>query len=67
MLLLQDDRGDPETLAPDETFPAFDRTEVLGLVLDRLSADGYRTLTAHDLVTTYQPVMSMARERMRQT
>ncbi|MFF3065773.1 polysaccharide deacetylase family protein [Oerskovia sp. NPDC057915] len=67
MLLLHDDRGDPETLAPDEVFPAFDRARVLDLLLDRLAADGYRTVTAHDLVTTYQPVMSMARERMRQT
>lgn len=65
MLLLHDDRGDPETLAEDEVFPDFDRAEVLGLVLDRLSADGYRTMTAHELVSGYQPVMSMARERMR--
>ncbi|MHA7133392.1 polysaccharide deacetylase family protein [Oerskovia turbata] len=67
MLLLHDDRGDPETLAPDEVFPAFDRAEVLDLILDRLADDGYRTLTARDLVAGRQPVLSMARERMRQS
>lgn len=66
MLLLHDDRGDPETLGPDESLPAFDKARVLDLLLDRLSSDGYRTVTAHDLTASYQPVMSMARERMRQ-
>ncbi|MEK8227839.1 hypothetical protein NKG05_19705 [Oerskovia sp. M15] len=65
MLLLHDDRGDPETLAAGEVFPAFDRAHVLDLLLERLSSDGYRTRTAHQLVSTYQSVMSMARERMR--
>lgn len=33
ILLLHDDRGDPEKAGPDERLPAFDRAEVLRLVL----------------------------------
>src|SRR5690606_20884242 len=33
ILLLHDDRADPETLAPGETLPAFDRAQVADLIL----------------------------------
>src|SRR5690606_17096097 len=40
ILLLHDDRADPETLAPGEVLPAFDRALVSRLILQSLAAEG---------------------------
>ncbi|HEY2645163.1 MAG TPA: polysaccharide deacetylase family protein [Galbitalea sp.] len=64
ILLLHDDRGDPETLAPGEMLPAFDRAEVVELVLSALAERGYTALTAGALLAGYQQVRSAAKNRM---
>ncbi len=64
ILLLHDARGDPETMAPGEVFPTFDRGRVSELVLETLIADGYRTLTVSKLLAGFQNVRSVSRDRM---
>lgn len=64
ILLLHDDRGDPETLALDEAAPAFDRALVTGLILDHLELNRYRTTTVSGLVGSYQQVRSTAKQRL---
>ncbi|MFN3867254.1 MAG: polysaccharide deacetylase family protein [Demequina sp.] len=65
MLLLHDNRGDPETLQPGQSLPTFDRAEVTSAILDGLIADGYRFATVSQAMREFQPVRSMARQRMR--
>lgn len=65
ILLLHDTRADPETLGPDERLPAFDRGEVLDLILAQTRAAGYTEATTGSLTRRYRRVKSMARERMR--
>lgn len=64
ILLLHDNRADPETLGAGEALPAFDRALVSDLILKSLTSDGYRTVTASELRTGYQPVRSAAKHRM---
>lgn len=64
ILLLHDDRADPETLGPGERLPAFDRAEVSELILQALFAEGYRMLPASELANGYQQVRSAAKHRM---
>lgn len=63
ILLMHDDRGDPETLEPGEPFPSFDRALVLEHVLDGLEEAGYRTVQAGQLLGRHPHVRSLARER----
>lgn len=64
ILLMHDDRGDPETLKPGEPLPSFDRALVLERVLDGLDKAGYRTVQAGHLLRGHPHVRSLARERV---
>ncbi len=64
ILLLHDNRADPETLAPGEVLPAFDRQSVSRLILRSLEAEGYRAVTAGELLSQFQQVRSAAKGRM---
>lgn len=64
ILLLHDTRADPETIAPGEELPRFDRADVLDRVLRATQDDGYRTATVSDLLRSHISVRSVARERM---
>jgi len=61
-ILLHDDRGDPETLGPDEVFPAFDRARVARLIVTDLHERGYRTATVGSLLARYPAVRTVNRE-----
>lgn len=63
IVLLHDNRGDPETLEAGAG-PAPDRVAVLRRVLAGLDARGYRTCTVGVMLDTYPKVRSWARERM---
>lgn len=65
--LMHDARGDPETLGPSQLLPAFDRGEVLELILTQTRAAGYHELTASELFARYPVVQSMSRESMSPT
>lgn len=67
IILMHDDRGDPETLTPGEPFPSFDRALVLEQVMDGLEEAGYRTVQAGDLLRRHPHVRSLARERATST
>jgi peptidoglycan-N-acetylglucosamine deacetylase len=64
VLLLHDDRGDPETLQPGQRLPAFDRARLAALVLDGLAGRGIRAMSASELladrphVRSFQPARS---------
>jgi peptidoglycan-N-acetylglucosamine deacetylase len=61
ILLLHDDRADPETLQPGQELPRFDRAAVTRALLDRLRDDGYRALTVTEMLRRYRPVRSRSR------
>lgn len=63
IVLLHDNRGDPEGQDPDAP-PVADRVAVLRTVLDGLTDRGYRTETVGGLLQQYPAVRSWARERM---
>lgn len=65
ILLLHDDRADPESLREGELLPAFDKAELAGLILDRADSRGFRVTTVGDLLAVYPRVLSGSRERMR--
>lgn len=65
ILLLHDDRGDPETLRAGELLPAFDRARVTELVLDGLDAVGYRPMNVSRLLGSYPQVRSFQPARSR--
>jgi len=58
MLLLHDNRADPETLGAEEALPAFDKGLVLDRLLDRLERDGYRTRTVPELLAEHPRVVA---------
>jgi peptidoglycan/xylan/chitin deacetylase (PgdA/CDA1 family) len=64
VMLLHDNRGDPETLLPDQRLPAFDRAEVTRDLLARMDRDGLSSISLSEALRRYQPVRSMARQRM---
>jgi peptidoglycan-N-acetylglucosamine deacetylase len=64
ILLLHDDRADPETLRAGEALPAFDKAAVATSLLDLAAHEGYRTLTVSELLEERSPVLSGSRERM---
>ncbi len=61
IVLLHDDRGDPETAGPADVLPAFDRAAVLTGLLDRLDADGYDLRTVGQLLGSARHVRSIVR------
>jgi peptidoglycan/xylan/chitin deacetylase (PgdA/CDA1 family) len=63
VILLHDDRGDPETLRAGEALPRFDRSRVLGGILDGLDARGVATTTVSDLLARHRPVVSRSAVR----
>jgi peptidoglycan/xylan/chitin deacetylase (PgdA/CDA1 family) len=63
IVLLHDDRGDPETLGPGERLPAFDRAYVLDALLEGLGAAGYTTQTVARLLAGRRHVRSLVRAR----
>jgi peptidoglycan/xylan/chitin deacetylase (PgdA/CDA1 family) len=60
IILLHDNRGDPESIGPGEELPRFDRSTVVRLLLAELDRRGYRTLTVDDLRTRFTRVRSAA-------
>jgi peptidoglycan/xylan/chitin deacetylase (PgdA/CDA1 family) len=64
IMLLHDRRGDPETLEPGQVLPAFNKAEVLSLILEGLHSRGFRTKRAGDMLKHYQPVRSRIKEWM---
>lgn len=63
IVLLHDDRGDPETITPGEELPHFDRASVLRMLLADLDSRGFRTATVSRLLADHQPVRSRSRQR----
>ncbi|HWL79083.1 polysaccharide deacetylase family protein [Microbacterium sp.] len=61
ILLLHDDRGDPETAQPGERLPEFDRAEVLRQVLDGIGDRGFELATVSDLMRDHTSVRSFVR------
>lgn len=66
IVLMHDDRADPETAEPGEELPHFDRAAVLVRLLDELDERGYRARSVADLAARYQTVRSFSREREQQ-
>ena len=64
ILLLHDDRADPETLREGEELPAFDKARVARLVLEAARREGYSTTTVGDLLAGYPRVLSGSREKL---
>lgn len=65
ILLLHDDRADPETLRAGESLPSFDKGDLTDRILARATGDGFRALTVSELLRRYPAVLSGSRERMR--
>jgi len=65
VILLHDDRADPERLEPGESLPTFDRAAVLDGLLSRLAEQDYRCMTMGSLLDQYPRVRTYARERSR--
>lgn len=63
ILLLHDNRGDPQTLRADERLPDFDKASVLGGVLDRMAAQRLTVRTVGELVGSYPQVRCLAPAR----
>lgn len=61
IILLHDDRADPERLEAGQRLPAFDRADVLRRITDGLDASGFATVTVRDLIRSYPPVRSHVR------
>jgi peptidoglycan-N-acetylglucosamine deacetylase len=64
ILLLHDTRADPETLAPGEELPRFDRAAVSARLIDGLHADGWTCRTVGDLLRDHPRVRAVIRELM---
>lgn len=65
VILLHDDRADLHKIQPGEHAPAFDRAKVLTLILERLDAEGYASLTMSELLAHGPRVRTVAQERTR--
>ncbi|WP_299087604.1 polysaccharide deacetylase family protein [uncultured Microbacterium sp.] len=61
IVLLHDDRADPETAQPDEALPAFDRAQVTDLIVTDAIARGYDLVTFSGLMTRARGVSSLLR------
>lgn len=64
VLLLHDDRADPDTLLEGERLPAFDKARVTSLILDEAARAGFATATVGELLASHPHVLSGSRERM---
>jgi peptidoglycan/xylan/chitin deacetylase (PgdA/CDA1 family) len=64
ILLLHDTRADPETLAPGEDLPRFDRAAVSAGLIDPLTAEGWAFDTVGGLLARYPRVRTVIRELM---
>jgi peptidoglycan/xylan/chitin deacetylase (PgdA/CDA1 family) len=58
VVLMHDDRADPETAADPSELPRFSRPRVLESLLDRLAEGGWTTSTVGDLLRRHRPVRS---------
>jgi peptidoglycan-N-acetylglucosamine deacetylase len=65
ILLLHDNRGDPQTLRPGERLPDFDKTAVLSGVLDRIADQDLAVRTVGELIASYPQVRCLAPARAR--
>jgi peptidoglycan/xylan/chitin deacetylase (PgdA/CDA1 family) len=61
IILMHDNRGDPETIAPDEVAHDYDRAKVLGEILEQLHESRYRTARVGEMLDAHQRVRSIAR------
>ncbi|NNC11881.1 polysaccharide deacetylase family protein [Planctomonas sp. JC2975] len=61
ILLLHDNRGDPETLPTPDEPDDYDRVGLLENVLDLLDEGGYQAVGVSDMFDSYQRVRSIAR------
>jgi peptidoglycan/xylan/chitin deacetylase (PgdA/CDA1 family) len=61
-LLLHDTRADPETLAPGEELPRFDRAAVSAGLIDPLTDEGWTFDTVGGLLARYPRVRTVIRE-----
>jgi peptidoglycan-N-acetylglucosamine deacetylase len=64
IVLLHDDRGDPETLLADQVAPTFDRGAVADVMVGSLAEHDYRMLTVRQLFAGYRQVRSANRQEM---
>jgi peptidoglycan/xylan/chitin deacetylase (PgdA/CDA1 family) len=64
ILLLHDDRGDPETLRPGESLPSFDKAALTRKLVGCLRDAQYTPMTAGELLRAHPVVLSGSRERM---
>lgn len=65
IVLLHDDRADPEIAGPEDELPHFDRGAVLRRLLEDLDERGYAARSVEDLARRYQQVRSFSRDRVR--
>lgn len=64
ILLMHDDRADPDTLHDAETLPTFDKAGVARIILDEAHRAGYAVATVGELLRAHPHVLSASRERM---
>lgn len=65
IILMHDNRADPETLRPGESMPTFDRAAVARLVLSHVRAEDFRALTVSTLLSRHPAVKSLDRRLMK--
>lgn len=65
ILLLHDDRADPETLRDGEQLPGFDKADVARRILHAADREDYAVMRVGELLERYPHVLSASRERMR--
>lgn len=64
VLLLHDDRADPETLGAGEALPRFNKAQVTRLLLEHLTQQGLAVTPAEQMLAQHPRVYSGSRERM---
>jgi len=64
ILLLHDDRADPETLKEGESLPRFDKAALTSMILEAATAAGFRGTTVGALLRDHAWVVSGSREKM---
>lgn len=64
VLLMHDDRADPELLGEGETLPEFNKALVTRRLLERLAELDLAVDPVEDLLVRYRPVISVSRERI---
>lgn len=66
VLLMHDDRADPETLVPGESLPQFDKGEVADRLLRRIVQHDLTVVPVEQLLAEHRSVFSVSRERILQ-